>query len=236
MKYCKQCNINIADPTNVCPLCQSVLETLSSGMEEETAVSMQDAVAVQPMYPLVSQQRKGYKLILRIFAFLCLIAMVVLAIVNFATYNGLMWSIICDAAILYLLVTLRYTLFNGHEGHTMKILMQVIAIILLTVLIDYTLGYQGWSLCYAMPTIILVADVLILILMLVNIKTWHSYILLQLGMSILSVLLGVYMLFHKLEHALLAGIAIGVSLVMFLGTICIGDARARNDIKRRFRV
>lgn len=225
MRYCKQCKINIADPTNVCPLCQSVLEKTEQP-EEWT----------EGMYPLIGQQRKGYKFILQIFAFLCLIAMVILAIVNYLTYNGLMWSIICDAGILYLLVTLRYTLFNGHEGHTMKILMQVIAVMLLTVVIDYILGYQGWSVTFAMPTIILVADVLILILMLVNLKTWHSYILLQIGMSVLSVVLGLYLLLSKSEHALLAGIAIGVSLVMFLGTVCIGDARARNEIKRRFHV
>jgi hypothetical protein len=222
MKYCKQCKVNIADPTNVCPLCQSILEKGENPKET--------------MYPLVGQQRKGYKFVIRIFAFLCLIAMVVLAIVNYFTYNGLMWSIICDAAILYLLVTLRYTLFNGRESHTMKILMQVIAVILLTVLIDYTLGYQGWSVTFAMPTIILVADVLILILMLVNLKTWHSYILLQIAMSIMAVALGLYLLICKSEHALMAGIAIGVSLVMFLGTVCIGDARARNEIKRRFHV
>lgn len=227
MKYCKQCKVNISDPTNVCPLCQSILE--KSNPTEDVNIK-------ESMYPLIGQQRRGYKFVLRIFAFLCLIAMVVLGIVNYFTYNGIMWFIICDAAILYLLVTLRFALFNGREGHTMKILMQVIAVILLTVLIDYTLGYQGWSVIYAMPTIILVADVLILILMLVNLKTWYSYILLQIAMSLMSVGLGLYLLICNSEHALLAGVAIGVSLVMFLGTVCIGDARARNEIKRRFRV
>ena len=229
MSYCKQCNVNIADPTTVCPLCQSVLERAVHDAENQAELQ-------EGMYPQIGQQRKGYNLVLRIFAFLCLIAMVILALVNYFTYDGLMWSIICDAGILYLLLTLRYTLFNGHEGHTMKILMQVIAVMLLTILIDYTLGYQGWSLAYAMPTTILVADVLILILMLVNLRIWHSYILLQIAMSVFSVALGIYMLICDLEHAMLTGVAIGVSLVLFFGTVCLGDARARNEIKRRFRV
>ena len=223
MSYCKQCKLNIMDPTTICPLCQSVLEKTEP---EKT----------EGMYPLIGRQRKGRRLMLRIFAFLCLIAMVVLAIVNYATYDGLMWSIIGDAGILYLLLTLRFTLFNGHEGHTMKILMQVIAVMLLTILIDYTMGYQGWSVAYALPIIILIADSLILILMLVNLRIWHSYILLQIGMSILSVVLGIYMMIYDLQHAMLTGIAIGVSLVLFLGTVCVGDARARNEIKRRFHV
>ncbi len=225
MKYCKQCKLNIADPTNVCPLCQSVLEK-QEGIQPDG----------EEMYPVVSMHRKGYKFVLQIFAFLCLIAVIVLAIVNYMTYNGLMWSIICDAGILYLLVTLRYTLFNAHEGHTMKILMQVIAVMLLTVVIDYTIGYQGWSVKYAIPTIILVADMLILILMIVNFKIWHSYILLQMGMAMMSVALGIYLMFHRSTQTLLAGCAIGVSLILFLGTVCLGDARARNEIKRRFHV
>ena len=113
MSYCKQCKINSADPTTVCPLCQSVLEKTEQAKEG--------------MYPMIGRQRKGRRLMLRIFAFLCLIAMVVLAIVNYVTYNGVMWSIIGDAGILYLLVTLRYTLFNEHEGHTMKMVCGICA-------------------------------------------------------------------------------------------------------------
>ena len=78
--------------------------------------------------------------------------------------------------------------------------------------------------------------VLILILMLVNLRIWHSYILLQIAMSVFSVALGIYMVICDLEHAMLTGVAIGVSLVLFFGTVCLGDARARNEIKRRFRV
>lgn len=225
MKYCKQCKVNIADPTNICPLCQSVLEK-KEGTEDIT----------EGMYPVVGIHRKGYKFVLQVCAFVCLVAMVILAVVNYMTYNGLMWSIISNGGILYLLVTLRFTLFNAHEGHTMKILMQVIAVMLLTLLIDYILGYQGWSVTYAFPTIVLVADVLIIILMLINKKTWHSYILLQMAMLVVSCLVGLYLLLHPGSPGLLAGCALGVSAIMFLGTVCLGDARAIGEIKRRFRV
>ena len=225
MKYCKICKVNIADQTDVCPLCRSVLEQADKITEQ-----------AEDMYPVVGIHKKGYKLVLRIFAFVCLIAMVVLSVVNYLTYNEIMWSIICDAGLLYLLVTLRYTLFNAHEGHTMKILMQVFAVMLLTLLIDYTVGYQGWSVIYAFPTTILVAEVLILVLMLVNIKTWQSYILLQMSMFLLSCGVGIYILVKNIPGAMLTGCAIGVSAIMFLGMICLGDARAHNEIKRRFRV
>nr|MBQ8252781.1 hypothetical protein [Lachnospiraceae bacterium] len=225
MRYCRQCKIKIADPTNICPLCQSVLE--KTGDEREKADSM---------YPVVGVHRKGYKLILQICAFVCFVAIIVLALVNYLTYNGVMWSIICDAGILYLLVTLRFTLFNAHEGHTMKILMQVIAVMLLTLLIDYIIGYQGWSVAYAFPVIILVADMLILILMMVNFRTWYSYILLQMAMLILSGIIGAYILLNHMGNTLLAGCAIGVSALIFLGSVCLGDIRARNEIKRRFHV
>ena len=48
MRYCKQCNVKIADPTTLCPLCQSVLETPKE--KDETKKSM---------YPMIGLQRKG---------------------------------------------------------------------------------------------------------------------------------------------------------------------------------
>ncbi len=225
MRYCKQCKVNIADQTDICPLCHSVVENRTDNVQEE-----------EMNYPMVNIRRKGYKTVLRICAFVCLVAVIILAIINYVTYNGLMWSIICDAGILYLLLTLRFTLFNPQEGHPMKILMHVIAIMILTVLIDVTIGFQGWSIIYAIPTILLVADTLIIILMIVNLKNWQNYILLQIGVTVLSAILGIGVLVFRLDNTLLTWCAIGVSAILFLGIVCVGDSRAINEIKRRFHV
>lgn len=38
---------------------------------------------------------------MRISLFVSVIAMILLGVINYLTYAGLMWSVICDAGILY---------------------------------------------------------------------------------------------------------------------------------------
>ena len=218
MKYCKQCKIQILDQTSVCPFCRSVLEKED---EEQT----------EPMYPQVSIPQKKYRFLMRISLFVSVITMLLLGVINYLTYAGLMWSVICDAGILYFLLTLRYTLFNQDEGHTMKIMVQSLAAILLCILIDHILGYRGWSVNYAIPCAILLVDTGIIVLMIVNMQNWQSYILLQLGMIVIA---GIQMIL--VTRPLLSLIALVSSGVLFLGTVLLGDRRAKNELKRRFHI
>ena len=87
------------DQTSVCPFCRSVLVKV-------------DEMQTDPRYPQVSIPHKKYRFLMRISLFVSVIAMILLGVINYLTYAGLMWSVICDAGILYFLLTLRYTLFN----------------------------------------------------------------------------------------------------------------------------
>ena len=56
----------------------------------------------------------------------------------------------------------------------MKLFIQAVSAIGLTILIDYIVGYTGWSVDYAIPTTIFVMDSLIVILMIVNRNSWQN--------------------------------------------------------------
>ena len=79
-------------------------------------------------------------------------------------------------------------------------------------------------------------DLAILILMITNRRNWQSYMMLQiftmilsgLGLGLLAVDIVVY------PYVML--VAAAASLFLFLGTLIIGDKRARNELKRRFHV
>ena len=251
MKYCRQCKVNVADPTGICPLCGSVLEKKQpeegSGMEKKQPEEGCGMEKRQPeegcggteqdgMYPKLSIPRKKYNLLIRISMFICLIAMLLLGTVNYLTYNGMMWSVICDAGILYLVITLRFSFFNNHEGLPMKILVQSLLAMAVCILVDVTTGYQGWSLCYAVPAAILLVDMVVLILMIANYKNWQYYILLQLGMAIGGIVLLILIRMGMMEHTIMALCAAGISVLFFLGTLIIGDLRARTELKRRFHI
>jgi hypothetical protein len=102
--------------------------------------------------------------------------------------------------------------------------------------IDFLTGYRGWSVSYVMPAVLLALDVTLVILMLVNRRNWQSYMMPQ----ILTILLSLIPVFFRKAGAMrstyLVWIALLVSVVLFVGTLILGDRRARTELKRRFHI
>ena len=236
MRYCKNCDVTIHhNQNNVCPLCQHVLQR-----EEETdPQKKQNMVSVCTAgYPPAQAAKKKYATLFRICTYVGLIVMVLLAAINYTIYDRVpvMWSVISNAGILYLIFTLRYSIFNGDEGIVMKIATQSVIVMALCVLIDYVVGFVGWSFDYAIPCTILVVDALVLLLMIIDIKNWQNYILLQILMVAISVILVLLSIPNIVKSTLLPLIAAGVSMVFFLGTWIFGGKQADVEIKRRFHI
>lgn len=235
MRYCKTCGIWVKNEVIACPLCQSVLQRETERPEEEHAKN----TVVSGGYPPIEAVRKKYAFMLRICSCVGFLMMGILVAVNYVTYrvySPVLWSVITDAAILYLLLTLRYSIFNGDEALATKVAVQCVAVMGLCVLIDFVLGFHGWSFDYALPSIVFVADAGIVLLMLIDGRNWQSYILLQLFVLLLSVVLLLLAIPGLVTHILLPVIAAGVTSLLFLGTWMIGGRRANTELKRRFHI
>ena len=221
MKKCKYCQVTILDPTRVCPLCHSVLEGETT---EGTG-----------MYPDVKDVSRMLNFVVKLYTFLAIVAEVCLVIINYNTYNHIWWSAIAGIAILYFYITLRYSIQKS-GGYLRTILIQIFGGVALTIAVDLIVGYRGWSVNFVAPSAILLLDLATLILMLVNMENWQSYILLQL----LAVFLGIVALIlwrvGIITHPVVTIVAASVSAALFVGTLIFGDRRAKNELKRRFHV
>ena len=150
-------------------------------------------------------------------------------------YHGFFWSGIVLAAILYAIITLVYSI-QGNTNPAAKIMVQTLAAECLVVWIDYLTGYEGWSVNYAVPGILLVAECSMLVLQLVNFMNWQSYILFQIEYVILSAIpVGLYF-FHIVTEPLMTFLALGGSVVIFAGTMIFGDRKAKDELIRRFHI
>ena len=79
-------------------------------------------------------------------------------------------------------------------------------------------------------------DTGIIVLMIVNMQNWQSYILLQLGMIVIAGIQMLLYVLHIVTRPLLSLIALVSSGILFLGTVLLGDRRAKNELKRRFHI
>ena len=224
MKRCKNCQVTILDPTMVCPLCSSVLET-GRGEPEKADISW--------MYPDVKDVTRVLNFIVKLYTFLAIVIEAGLIAINYVTFSNIWWSAISGVGILYFYMTLRYS-FLKNSGYKRVILIQILGGVLLTIAIDFIIGYRGWSVNFVVPSAILLFDVAIIVLMLVNMENWQSYILLQIMTIIFSIVTLILWRVHIIQYPVVTIIAAAVSAVLFVGTLIFGDRRAKMELKRRF--
>lgn len=223
MRTCKKCKVEILDETAVCPLCRNVLEET----EEPTGAAVG--------YPYVKGTVKKLNFVVRLYSFLAIVTEVVLIIINYLTYQGLSWSAITGISILYFYITLKYSI-QKNSGYRSVIWVQVIGAVLLVIAVDNIVGYQGWSVNYALPGAVLLLDVTIMVLMLVNMVNWQSYLLMQICTVLVS-MAGLAMWYFKvITRPTLSIIAAAVSACLLLATLIFGDRKAKEELKRRFHV
>lgn len=222
MKKCNNCNIEIFEEISVCPLCQHGLENVSQEKK-------------RGMYPKIEFNNHKFIMLLRLFNFMSIILATGLITINVATYNGGWWSVICVGAITYFWITVRYSIQNN-TNYAAKILIQTIGGMGLCLLIDIVNGYQGWSINYVIPAIILVAYLAIVILMIVNFMNWQSYILFQITLVVFSIILMGLHLLNIITKPILSYVTLGITLVIFIGTIVFGDKKAKTELIRRFHI
>ncbi|WP_456108633.1 DUF6320 domain-containing protein [Roseburia hominis] len=220
MSRCKQCNVEILDETERCPLCHSVLEK---------------TVEVENMYPNVRTMTRRLALLSRIYLFVAILVEALLIYLNVLSDSEMFWSAIPGLAMLYGYLVLRYAIL-GKSGYKGKTIVLTLIAILMVVAIDFVVGYRGWSVNYALPSAILLVDVGILILMCINRRNWQSYMMWQIFMILCSVVPLVLYAVGIVTAPILAVLAFAFSAALFLGTLIIGDQRARTELRRRFHV
>ena len=214
------CKVDILDKTDKCPLCNHVLEW--------------DGIEKTELYPNARIQRKKYQFLENVFLFASIALWIVLFIVDYITDPAFLWSFTVGLVIIYANVILRLTIL-GKSSYMAKIIWTIIIGMAFLIEADVLNGNRGWGVNFAMPTAILLWDIALVILMLfINRRNWHSYIIDQLTALVAC---GVMLVLMLLDIITFPYYAFGVQLftvLMFVGTVIIGDRKAREELKRRF--
>lgn len=223
MNKCLHCGVGILDQTDVCPLCHCVIESVDESMANE-------------QYPDIRLKARKLDLACRIVLFLSIVLGALSLIANYFDESGVWWSVVVIGGLAYLVLIMFFFIENEHAGYRSKVLIGVACGAAYLVLIDYVFGFKHWSLDYGLPLTLLIVDMLIILVMFINIRSWQSYLSFQIFMIVCSGVCVLLSLFGVIRHPLMSYVALGLSVVMFLAAFIIGGRRARNELKRRFHV
>lgn len=221
MSKCKNCKITILDDASSCPFCHQVLED--------------DEINGYDMYPDARGSQKKYRLFENITLFVSIVIAIVLLTADYLNGQIFGWSIVVVLILIYGNTLIRLAI-TGKSGYVFKTISMVVIAVWVMLGIDYATGYRGWALNFILPTGIILMDITILILMIVNSRNWQSYMMLQIFMVLISIIPLVLVGVGIIKYKYMAIAAMAASLFLFLGTLIIGDQRARTELKRRFHI
>ena len=184
------------------------------------------------LYPKKLSSKKS-NLLIKVLLSVSLIIAIILTIINKLTKPEIHWAALVNSGIIYIWITVRYSIHKRTNiaGHVM---IQAIAISLLTTYIDYNLGFKGWSLDISIPIIIMIANVTMLVLTIVSHKKYVRYAIYQLIICIYSMIPIYFIQRELIDNDILSYIAIGISIVNFILTIILSAKDVKEAVVRKF--
>lgn len=228
MKMCRKCQLEILDESSTCPLCHAVLT--DEGHEEAAQVH-----AKANGYPEVALTTDGYHTLYRIMLFVSIIIVSLSVIANYIFYNGMLWSLLSVAIVLYSFTIVRHAIIHGIHLSS-KIMVQALSSAIVVVIVDVIIGYSGWSMNYIVPQITIAANVGIFVLLIISKLDWNRFVWQLIGMGILGLIPLLFWIIGIVTHPLMSIIAAGISSFIVLFTLVFGDKSVKTEVIRRFHI
>lgn len=231
MTSCPKCKTILLRGEDTCPLCHCVTEI----MPEEAEAAVEERYGGGAPYPNAQRRSRMLRFWLRLALFILIVFEAGLVTINVLLTPGLYWSAVTGVALLYVYLIVVYWIRHD-SGLAPKMGLQLVTIMLMLYALDLTTGDHGWALRWAVPTVILIGDGAVFLLMMLHRSRWFSYMLLLLGLGACSVTIIVFYFAGLIEVVTLPAISAAVTGIYILAVVLLGDRTVRRELGRRFHV
>ena len=219
-RRCSHCGVRIIDNTEKCPLCNGILEPGGEG---------------EDFYPNIVQRARRLSLVLRILFAAWVVLVSVCGLINYYTYDGVLWSVIVGISGFYALFMV-YLMTYTNVGYLGRIFGAVVIGVILVVYIDVVNGFRGWSVDYVLPGGLFLIDLALIIIRIINRKNWQSYMYVQFLVVLLGIIPLILIKMGIVGHPIMSVAAFFTSVLLFISTLIIGGRAARAELTRRFHI
>lgn len=184
------------------------------------------------IYPQKLSSRKSEK-ILKILLIASIVIAIVLITINKLTTPRIPWAALANCGIIYIWITVMYSIKKGTNiaGH---VLIQIILISSVILYIDEKTGFKGWSINIAIPIVLIVANIIMLILTIVNHKEYIKYAIYQLIIVLISLMPIILIIKKMIQLELLSKISIVISILNLLLSLILCYKDVKEAIIRKF--
>ena len=218
MKYCPKCQMKVQNQLNHCPLCGHILDSM--------------VIEVERDYPKRFAKRRRFSIRKSII-------FIALAIISFSLmigiFDNLQWN-----WVLLIIASTVYVTISAILGLRVKrnigpnILMQVLGISVLANIVDYFLGYTGWSLEIVFPVILSLGTLVLTVMILLDSKRFTDLVIYQLIFGIMGIFIVVMIYLDIIVFRSIAIIGSYYSLITCVGLFFFADRQMMHELKKKF--
>lgn len=218
MKYCSKCQMKVQNQLNNCPLCGQSLESVEFEIERD--------------YPEQFTKKRRFS----IRKFIIFLAMV---IISFSFISGIFqdfqWNLVLIITASTLYVTISAILGSRVKRNIgPNILTQVIGISALSIIIDYFLGYSGWSLDIIFPLDLMAGTTIITVMILLNPKRFTDLVIYQLMFGLMGIVILAMIYFQVIIFRQIAIIGSYYTIITCVGLFFFADRQMIHELKKKF--
>jgi len=221
VQYCENCNVTVKGSNLVCPLCGGILQ--GQGNQEEEAF---------PHVPTIYQE---FHIFIRILIMISFSMVVISFAINAILTKESRWSFFVAAGILCMWISLIF-IIRKRNNIPKTIVWQVVLISILSVLWDYSIGWRGWSIDYVIPTICVVAMIVMAIaakILKIGVRNLIIYLLVD---GIFGFVPIIFLLFGWLSVGYPSVICVTVSAINLLALIIFEGENMKSELDKRMHI
>lgn len=218
MKYCSKCQMKVQNQLQRCPLCGESLEEI----ELEILRDYPEQFAAKRRVPI----RK-----LMIFMAMIIVSYsFVIGIFQDFNWN---WVFIISCSTLYFTISVMIGL-RGKRSIGPNVILQVLGGSALSIVIDYLLGYQGWSLGFVFPLALMAGTSILTLLIILRPIRFTDFASYQLLFGLIGTFLLILVYFDLIGFQSVAIVAGYYSIITCAGLFFFADRKMVHEIKKKF--
>lgn len=171
------------------------------------------------LYPRISNVKRQ-NIAISILLVISLLIMIVCILINQLIKTQVYWAGIVTISIVYIWITCLYSIYRS-INIAFHVMMQTICISIFVMVLDYFIGFIGWSFGIAIPIIISVSNITMTILTIISRKKYAKYAIYQILIILFSIIPATLGLLHKIPIGLGMIISSAVTSISFIISLCL---------------
>lgn len=216
MNKCDKCNVNIYTNESVCPLCQNKINLKTKNSN----------------FPNVLSKYKFHNLLMKITFFISLCGIIICSLINYTISHKLSWSIFVILGIISFWFTFIIGIYR--RKNFMKLLFtEIISIIILAILWDYSTGFYKWSIIYVLPFLCVTYTLTFLILRIFTNKINKEYILYTYLNSLIGIIPLYFILKDSFKPIWPSYLSVCTSIFVLIFLFIFNHRTLEHELKRR---